>query len=499
MNSLPLAALKALQQPLLGCASLLVPAGRRGDWRREWHAELWHVREACVPAGGASWQAECTVALFCLGAFPDALFLRRQPGQPSAKSLPSFAPLAGSPARCLTCLGSLLAICYLVSVILPGVRAEQRLAWNHAYSGVLLIRNAHSTSDTVPTISPNQFQRWARGKGKYFDEFAFYRVAHRAVVTGSSTAKVWNIAHASANLFTLLGVPIRFAPADKTTDGRASAVILSDSLWRRAFAADPHIAGTVLHMNGQEFRVAGVAPRGSWRLPEKVDAWLLEPGDTLRSAAPGYLVAHLSSRGQSEMWARRQLIKAYGPQHSEEDLLGLSLDDRVPPPWAVFVFALLLALLALPATVSVSLSEYSLLSHKLSWSRRLRRWAFLAGKILLLLPIAYFASLDCAYAGSTLFSPLSVYLRLFTCFLIFLAGMGWAVRDQHQRCPVCLRRVTHPARVGSASQTFLGWSGTELICAGGHTLLHIPALPTSWFSSQRWLYLDGSWDFLFAG
>jgi len=33
---------------------------------------------------------------------------------------------------------------------------------------------------------------------------------------------------------------------------------------------------------------------------------------------------------------------------------------------------------------------------------------------------------------------------------------------------------------------------------GGHTLLHVPAQPTSWFSDQRWLYLDSSWQFLFA-
>jgi hypothetical protein len=33
---------------------------------------------------------------------------------------------------------------------------------------------------------------------------------------------------------------------------------------------------------------------------------------------------------------------------------------------------------------------------------------------------------------------------------------------------------------------------------GGHTLLHVPSLPTSWFSGQRWMYLDTSWEFLFA-
>jgi hypothetical protein len=58
--------------------------------------------------------------------------------------------------------------------------------------------------------------------------------------------------------------------------------------------------------------------------------------------------------------------------------------------------------------------------------------------------------------------------------------------------------VTNPASVGLASRTFLGWNGTEMICMDGHTLLHVPAMPTSWFSDQRWLYLDSSWQFLFA-
>jgi hypothetical protein len=29
-------------------------------------------------------------------------------------------------------------------------------------------------------------------------------------------------------------------------------------------------------------------------------------------------------------------------------------------------------------------------------------------------------------------------------------------------------------------------------------MLHVPALPTSWFSAQRWVYLDPSWQFLFS-
>jgi hypothetical protein len=37
------------------------------------------------------------------------------------------------------------------------------------------------------------------------------------------------------------------------------------------------------------------------------------------------------------------------------------------------------------------------------------------------------------------------------------------------------------------------------MCLNGHTLLHIPDLHTSWFSSPRWLYLDTSWACLFTG
>ena len=62
--------------------------------------------------------------------------------------------------------------------------------------------------------------------------------------------------------------------------------------------------------------------------------------------------------------------------------------------------------------------------------------------------------------------------QLISSFSISLFGFRWALSDQRQRCPVCLHRVTHPARVGVASRTFLGWNGTEMMCMGGH---HAPS------------------------
>jgi hypothetical protein len=181
-----------------------------------------------------------------------------------------------------------------------------------------------------------------------------------------------------------------------------------------------------------------------------------------------------------------------------DDFFCLSLTERTRGPGDIFLFAVILACLALPATTSLPLGEYRVSSRKLPWSQRLRRWGFLGCKLALLLPIVYFVSLDLAHMRVTIDPFSAEYIQLLSSFSICLFGLRWSLRDQRQRCPVCLRKLTHPARVGQPSRTFLAWNGTELICVGGHGLLHVPEMPTSWFSTQRWLYLDPSWDVLFA-
>jgi hypothetical protein len=91
----------------------------------------------------------------------------------------------------------------------------------------------------------------------------------------------------------------------------------------------------------------------------------------------------------------------------------------------------------------------------------------------------------------------AVCTELFTSFAGLLFSSRRALRDQRLRCPVCLNKLTSPARVGHTSRSFLAWYGTELICGKGYGLLHIPEIATRWFSTQRWLSLDGSWKGLF--
>jgi hypothetical protein len=477
---------------LLRLASLLVPGQHRGEWRRDWRSELWHVRQACTPQSAPSWMGEREVAAFCVGAFQDAFCLRREVGQ---KNVP-LATTKGSAAQCMLFLVVVVAVSYGVALLRPGVRAELLSSRYRVPQNLTMIQNARYGQDSVPTISAEQVRVWRGRKQQIFDGFAFYQIVKKPVTTASH-AQALRIARASSNLFELIELPVRFASTSGEAHGDMPKLILSEAVWKSQFGGDAQISGCVVQVGLRKAVVGGVAPAGSWRLPGKVDAWLLEPDVDTVSDGAGFVVAHLTPSAAQERWSERWRMSAPTPDGTAGDFLCVSLTERTRESWDLFLFAVILAFLALPATTSLPLGEYRLSSRKLSWSTRVRRWSFLGGKIVLLLPIVYLVSLDLAYMRTTLDTLSSEYVQLVSSFSICLFGLRWTLRDQRQRCPVCLGKLTHPARVGQPSRNFLAWNGTELICIGGHGLLHVPEIPTSWFSTQRWMYLDPSWEILF--
>ncbi|WP_348264718.1 hypothetical protein P8935_09305 [Telmatobacter sp. DSM 110680] len=476
---------------LLRAASLIVPTIQREEWRREWCAELWHVRRSCIGVDETfSWEAQREITGFCLGAFSDALCLRTQP----QKGHPAPVHIHGSAAHTLLWLFAALALCFVISQLLPGVAAENEADRYQISPGVLLVSEA-AADDNQPSISSALFHNWKTTRQRYFQDLAFYSLSRESANTGRVTTS-WNVAHSSENLFSLLGLPIE-NQAD--TGSGLPSVVLSHDTWMRSFAGDPHIAGRAMRIGKVKAQIAGVAPAGAWQLPGSPDVWLLEPNSSATSpTTSGYLFAHLSARGQSEMTGSSIGISALNENGISIDLNGSHIDAPVEGPWGIYEFAIFLALVALPAVTSVSLGDSHVSSHRPSMKQRLNRIMFLTAKFALIAAIGYAASLDLAYSNTTGYSPFAECLQLLWGFTICLFGFRWAIADQRKRCPVCLRRVTNPATVGLASRTFLGWNGTEMICMGGHALLHVPSLPTSWFSGQRWLYLDSSWEFLFA-
>jgi hypothetical protein len=468
-----------LRQCILVLASRLVPDAARADWLLEWRSELWHAGAAADP------EVAPELTRFCLGSFQDALCLRRMAWRESAR------PLRGSAALCLMGLLVALAISYGLSLLLQGVRAQSHPANYQVKPGLIMIQNVFSSNSSRATIPAETYRRWTARRQRYFDGLAFYRMERDGASAAPNDLEAWSVAHASLNLFSLLGLPVRFGSQSK------SGVILSDALWKRDFGANRQIVGSFLRIDGRDAEILGVLAEGAWRLPGRPDAWLLEPNT--QQTGTGYVIAHPTELGRWEMHGSTVEISSPAADDSNEELVGFSFAERTQGPWALYEFSILLAFLALPALTSVSLGEYHFSENKPSWTSMARRSAFLACKIALLLAAVYFASLDLAYGRVEYYSIPAQYVQLLSSFAMCLFGLRWALLDQRQRCPVCLKRVTHPAQVGLAGRIFLAWNGTELICTGGHTLLHVPAAPTSWFGEPRWLYLDRSWKVLFEG
>jgi hypothetical protein len=483
----------AADRLLLRCASILLPPRQRAEWLFEWESELWHVRRSCIASAADAWQAERDITVFCLGAFQDALCLRGLKRQPRQSSF------NGSAAACLSWLAGILLVAFLLSLVLPGVRIEHAFSSSQLRSGTILIQDEGSESSSTPSMALEQERIWKQSRQRYFDEFAFYRITRETVQLAAQKSTTWQVAQASSNLLSLIGWPAGSMARNRKLASDVPLLILSEHTWRDQFSGDPAIFGQILRVGPRMGRVAGIAPDGMGKMPGRADAWLLQSEDELNPAGAGYVVAHLTSRGRSELWGGFVHIASFNARHSEHDFLGKSLEVQAPGPWSIYQFAILIAFLGLPALTAVSSEQFVFNSRKLSWKCRAIRIAFLSGKIALTLLIAYFASVDLAYCRLPAFSAAGTYIQLVSSFFICLFGMRWVLTDQRRRCPVCLRRVAHPASVGAVSRTFLDWSGTELMCAGGHTLLHVPSLPTSWFSTQRWMLLDPSWDFLFAG
>jgi predicted permease len=113
-----------------------------------------------------------------------------------------------------------------------------------------------------------------------FPDYEYYRdhnqvFTEMAAFSGETSRVIWNRsgqgevlqgAQVSANFFSILDVtPVlgrRFVPDDDRPSTGAAVVMLSNAVWQQRLGADPAILGKTLILNGREFTVVGIAPRG---------------------------------------------------------------------------------------------------------------------------------------------------------------------------------------------------------------------------------------------
>ncbi len=105
---------------------------------------------------------------------------------------------------------------------------------------------------------------------------------------GSSRSQTITSLRVSAGYLPTLGVQPLFGrtfTAAEDLPGAAPTVVLSESLWRSALAADPNVLGRTLHLNGDPYTIIGVMP-ATFATADAPDLW--QPLQ-LSSKDPGYI------------------------------------------------------------------------------------------------------------------------------------------------------------------------------------------------------------------
>jgi hypothetical protein len=303
--------------------------------------------------------------------------------------------------------------------------------------------------DPYPSVSREQFESLKAESGAQLNGLAFY-VPTRVQVETPHGKRSLSIARTTADLFRLLNIPI-----ERQNWGKP-VLMLTSTAWRKYFNGDPHVS---------------VLADDRWNLPGRVDGWLIED-ETALGALPasteGFVLARLR----------------YGTLPNSRFRF-VRLSDRS------FQILLIVPMAFLFACVLLRIMPSDCIGGHL---RRIgpRRGLFLAAKALLVLPILLFGSLDLTSLGGSL-SPLFFDVVVFGS----LFAVRWILADQRKRCPVCLRLLANPVRIGESSRILLEWHGTELMCLRGHGMLYVQEWPAIWSGQQRWMGLGTSWGGLF--
>jgi len=146
----------------------------------------------------------------------------------------------------------------------------------------------NEASPTVPEFLD------VRASSSAFERMAFLDHRDAQVTGGPEPVRVFG-ARVTASFFPLLGVNAALGRVFRDEDnqpGHDTVVILTDRIWRRAFAADPAIVGRPLMINDSQYTVIGVLPSGfafdypGLDVPEPVEIYtpfLMNEYYTLRS------------------------------------------------------------------------------------------------------------------------------------------------------------------------------------------------------------------------
>lgn len=139
-------------------------------------------------------------------------------------------------------------------------------------------------------VSPPAFRDWQERHGGAFDAFGAW-VPQTVSLTGAGEAVRLNAYAVTPGYWDVFGQPVALGRAfgDAEENAGERVLVIGDALWRDRFAASPDVIGRDLQLNGESWRVIGVAEPG-FRYPSDAQLWL-----------PFFLPANTAGRGSNSL------------------------------------------------------------------------------------------------------------------------------------------------------------------------------------------------------
>jgi hypothetical protein len=486
---------------ILRLASWIVPRRQRLEWRQEWEAEVWHWSHFLIESGRLSPRTEQELVWHCWGAFADALWHRFN----RVVVLRYVAETPRTPQFCLFACLALLAVllfgrpaAFFFDTIAPAPYANRDC--------LLTVLLSDKTYWLQPEVLRDLAARWP-AQTQAIDSSAVY-AWRPSMVRGPGGTESLLSARVTAGIFGLLGVRPSLGRVFQEADSSQceNCVVLSNMLWRSQFHRDEHVIGRSLILNDRNVKIIGVMPL-EFRFPVRdiavYSSFESNPHPMLpRFEWPGVL---LRVAARVEMGtAKRELedfINRTDSLPADTQLRIWSLKDIEKQSLESWASMVLLALALLLAFKSGQFARLHTTGPHADMKADFRWYLFFSVKAVLLLVASLIASVELAHLVLTRSNSTNAYsLASAAAVWFFLFGahitLTWAIRDQLGRCRVCLRGLAVRVNLGSAGRILIDLTGVELVCGEGHGALHIPVMESGCVDSERWTYLDESWQVL---
>jgi putative ABC transport system permease protein len=331
-----------LKRPYVSLISLLgviVPLRLRADWRQEWEAELRHREELLEKWDQLNWRNKLDLIHRSSSAFWDALWMQTYRWEDAMIQDLRFAVLMLLRQPGFTAIAAFsLAIGIGVNITIFSVINSvllRPLPYSRADRLAFLWSESNTQNIKERATAYRNISEW-REQNKSFDDLAVFDPTS-VTLTGMDEPEQVMSVHASANLFSLLGVAPaigRIYTADEEQQ-KVRVAVLSHGLWQRRFGASPGVLGQMLEIDGMTSEVIGVMPE-HFQFPENnSDIWLphtlvpnWEAQKAQRGAGAWRVVGRLKEQVSSEQAQAEMSRIALGLEQAYSDAnkgLGISV------------------------------------------------------------------------------------------------------------------------------------------------------------------------------